>query len=178
MKGLPKFSKEYFERFSTNPVLIKPFDPRSLEVAAKYKKRLDILLKPFRLIACHRGSTYFGIAGKGEIEFGVYPKKEDWYKVLVAIINYYKAIGNLENEYARFNDNSEGFEVEIILMTGHIAVVDKKLNEYLKSNPVLLKEYEEVKRKWPFSKREYMVQKDKFLRTVVSQIPDNDGREM
>lgn len=172
MKGLPKFPKEYFERFSTNQVLVKPFDPRSLEVAEEYKKKLDEMLRPFGLTAFHRGSTYFGISGKGEIELGLYPKKEDWYKILVAIINYYRAIGNLENEYARFNDNSEGFEIEVILMTGHSAVVDQKLNEYLKSNPALLKEYEEVKRKWPFSKREYMVQKDKFLRGVVAQIPN------
>lgn len=170
MKGLPEFPKEYFERFSTKPVLIKPFDPKSLNVAAEYKKKLDEVLRPFGLEAFHRGSTYFDIAGKGEIEFGIYPKEKYWYTVLVAIINYYKAIGNLESEYARFNDNLYGFEVEVILMTGHNAIVDQKLNEYLKSSPALLKEYEEVKRKSAFSKREYMIQKDRFLRDVVSRI--------
>lgn len=172
MKDLPKFTKDYFERFSTKPVLIKPFDPRALVAAEEYKKGLDKILLPFGLQAFHRGSTYFCIAGKGEIEFGVYPNKEDWYKVLSAVINYYKGVGNLEKDYARFNDTFNGFEVEIILMTGHSAVVDQKLNEYLKSTPGLLKEYEEVKRKSAFSKRQYMVQKDKFLREVISQIPD------
>ena len=87
-----------------------------------------------------------------------------------------KAVGNLEGEYARFNDTFDGFEVEVILMSGYGAVVDKKLNEYLKSKPELLKDYEEVKKKFALSKREYMVQKDKFLREVIYQIPDNDGR--
>lgn len=178
MKGLPKFTKYYFERFSTKPVLIKPFDLRALVAAEEYKKRLDEILRPFGLQAFHRGSTYFGIAGKGEIEFGVYPKKADWYKVLSAVINYYKGIGNLEKDYARFNDTSNGFEVEVILLTGHSAAVDQKLNEFLKSKPGLLKEYEEVKRKSAFSKRQYMVQKDNFLREIIRRIPDGKAGKM
>jgi GrpB-like predicted nucleotidyltransferase (UPF0157 family) len=172
MNGLPEFSKGYFERFSTEPVTIKPFDPQSRVVARKYKDRLERLLEPYGLKAAHRGSTYFGICGKGEVELGIYPKNEDWYRVVVAMINYYKAIGNLDNEYARFNDSLNGFEIEVILMTGHSAIVDRKLNEYLNTRPNLLKEYETVKSKYAFSKREYMTEKDKFLRKVIAEIPE------
>ena len=58
-------------------------------------------------------------------------------------------------------------------MKGDEATVDKQLTKYLLTNPEILKRYEALKEKYSFSKREYQMQKDKFLRGVVSQIPDD-----
>jgi len=176
MKGLPAFSQEYFNRFNTGPVDIKPFDSKSIGVVDAYIKKLDILLRPFGLGLVHRGSTYFRIAGKGEIEFGIYPGEEKWPKVISALTSYYNGVvGKLEPNYARFNDTFEGFRVEVIVMKGREALVDLALTKYLISHPQLLKDYEAVKQKYSYSKREYYAQKDKFLRSVVERIPE-DGQ--
>ena len=175
MKGLPELGKEYFERFNTKPVDIKPFDPKSLGIAHKYKKRLDDLLRPFGQEAVLRGSTYFKISGKGEIEFGVYPSEENWQSVISALTDYYKGnLGKLETDYARFNDKFEGYDVEVTVMKGRSALVDKKLTLCLAQSPSLLKEYEGIKREYAYSKREYYIQKDKFFRKVIETIPEED----
>jgi len=173
MKGLPKFKKEYFARFSNKPVDIKPFDPHSTKVATKYLQTLNGLLEEFGLQAVHRGSTAFKISGKGDVEFGIYPSEENWFPVIGKLVNHYKGIGRLEEDYARFNDFVGQFEIEIILMKGHTALVDQKLTAYLKSHPEILKAYEKIKAKYSFSKQEYSIQKDKFLRDIVNQIPDD-----
>jgi len=171
MIGLPKFKKEYFQKFSTRPVTIKPYDPKSQPVAKKYIRKLTKLLNGLGAEITHRGSTAFKISGKGDIELGIYPIRKSWYQVLERLINHYKGVGCLEKNYARFNDRFEGFEIEVIVLRGREATVDKKLTKYLLSHPEILKRYEELKKKYSFSHREYQIQKDKFLRKLVRQIP-------
>ena len=117
-----------------------------------------------------RGSTAFGIAGKGEIEIGIYPREGDWREIINTLKSHFGQVDNLEENYARFNDKYKSFEIEIILLKGHDAVVDKKLTKYLKSSPKILKEYEKLKRKYSFSKREYMIQKNSFLKKIVHKL--------
>jgi len=171
MKGLPKFPKKYFEKFNTKPVKINSFDPRSKKIATDYLKKLEKLLKGLDFKILHRGSTAFGIAGKGDIEIGVYPTNRDWDKVLKRLESHFGEAGNLEENYARFNDQVDGCEVEVILLRGYEAVVDQKMTQFLKNNPKLLDEYETLKKQFSFSKREYQIQKDKFLRKVIRMIP-------
>jgi len=173
MIGLPKFKKEYFQKFSTKPVNIKPYDPKSKVVAGKYIGKLTKHLEGFDIEIIHRGSTAFKISGKGDVELGIYPTEESWYQVLEKLINHYQGVGCLEKNYARFNDELDEFEIEVIIMKGHEATVDKRLTKYLLVNPEILKEYEVLKEKYSFSRREYQIQKDKFLRGVVSQIADD-----
>ncbi|PIZ43238.1 hypothetical protein COY33_01875 [candidate division WWE3 bacterium CG_4_10_14_0_2_um_filter_42_7] len=173
MIGLPEFKKEYFEKFSTKQVLIKPYDPKSKVIAQEYVNKLKSLLEGFDFEIAHRGSTAFGISGKGDIEIGVYPAENCWYQLLEKLINHYKSVGCLENNYARFNDVYDNFEIEVILMKGHEAIVDKKIARYLKEHPPLLKKYEKLKVESSFSKRNYQIQKDLFFRKNAKQIPDN-----
>jgi GrpB-like predicted nucleotidyltransferase (UPF0157 family) len=173
MIGLPKFEKEYFQKFGTKRVAIKPYDPKSKIVAEKYIKKLTKLLEGFDVEIIHRGSTALKISGKGDVELGVYPTEGSWFQVLERLVNYYKGIGCFEKNYARFNDKLGGFEIEVIMMKGHEATVDKKLTKYLLANPEILKRYEKLKGKYSFSKREYQIQKDKFLRRMMSKIPDD-----
>jgi GrpB-like predicted nucleotidyltransferase (UPF0157 family) len=170
MKGWPDRLKEYFDKFSTNPVLIKPFDPRSREIAENYLEQLKTLLAGLNVELSHRGSTRFGIAGKGDIELGVFPSNEDWSRVLMRLESQYGQAGNVEENYARFNSEFAGYEVEIIVLMGYRAEIDRKLTEYLLQHPELLKEYEQLKSKYAFSRREYQIQKDKFFRRVVADL--------
>lgn len=173
MKQLPSFSEAYFNKFSTKPVVLKSYDPQSPIIAHEYITQLKKLLQQFpKVEIVHRGSTLFGILGKGDIEMGLYIPEDQWFDVLILLINYYKEIGNLEKDYARFNDEYKGYEIEVILFTGYNALVDKRVTEYMKNNTDLLKKYEYVKRKYAYSKREYQIQKDKFFRKVIEDIPD------
>ena len=112
MRGLPKFPQEYFSKFKDKKVVLVPFDPKAKSLAQQYIKILRSLLTDFDLEILHRGSTAMGIAGKGEIEIGVYPREEDWEKVIKILAGRYGKIENLETDYARFNDMYQGTEIE------------------------------------------------------------------
>jgi GrpB-like predicted nucleotidyltransferase (UPF0157 family) len=167
MKGLPDRPKEYFDKFSTNPVPIKPFDPRSREIAENCLEQLKTLLAGLKVELLHRGSTRFGIAGKGDVELGVYPSNEDWSRVLMRLESRYGQAGNVEENYVRFNSMLAGCDVEIIVLMGYRAEVDQKLTGYLLQHPELLKEYERLKSRCAFSRREYQIQKDRFFRRII-----------
>lgn len=167
MRGM---SDDYFDKFSDKPVKIVRFNPKSRIVAGKYIKKIRSLLKNFEIEILHRGSTAFGIVGKGEIEVGVYLLEKDWEEVVETLKTHFGKVDNLEDNYARFNDFFDGFEIEIILLKGSDAVVDKKLNEYLKNSPEILKVYENLKNKYSYSKKEYMIQKNKFLEEIVKNL--------
>jgi hypothetical protein len=59
-----------------------------------------------------------------------------------------------------------------MMFCGRGAYIDLKLTEYLLARPNLLKEYEEVKNKFSFSRIDYNREKNRFLRKVESGIPD------
>lgn len=170
MRGFTELPKGYFDKYSDKPVKIVKFNPKSSLVADKYIKKIKSLLKNFKVEILLRGSTAFGIAGKGEIEVGVYPTEEDWGEVIKTLKTYFGKVDNLEENYARFNDFYDGFEIEVILLKGHDAIIDKKLTEYLKSSPKVLKQYEGLKYKYSYSKREYMIQKNSFLEEIVKRL--------
>ena len=172
MKGLPEFNKEYFTRFSEKPVKIIPFNTKTKEKAHKYKRFLEDLLYKWNVNIKVHGSTELEIAGKGEIEIAIYPSSKDWFDILVFLINHYKMVGNLRKDYARFNDSFENEEIEVIVTKGKSAKVNRKLQNYLKSNAELLSDYEKLKYNFAYSKREYYIQKDKFFRKIIEQIPE------
>lgn len=171
MRNLAQTPISYFDKFKDKPVHIKPIDPSLVIISQDYRKKLKKILSDFNPEIVHRGSTAFGIAGKNEIELGVYPKQKDWQKIINLLTDHYGKVNNLEKNYARFNDIYNGIEIEIILMKGYEATLDKKLFSYLVSHPVLLNKYEKLKYKYCYSKKDYMIQKDKFFRNVIKNIP-------
>lgn len=170
MRGFTKLPKGYFDKYSDKPVKIVKFNPKSRVVAENYIKKIELLLKDFKVELLLRGSTAYGIDGKGEIEIGVYPKEEDWGEVIKTLTAHFGKVDNLEENYARFNDIFDGSEIEVILLKGHDAQVDKKLTNYLICSPEVLREYEKLKYKYAYSKREYMLQKNEFLEGIVKKL--------
>lgn len=173
MKQLPKFPENYWLKFSNDPVDIKTFDPKSTQIAKDYIHQLQILLKDLSIEHIyHRGSTYLGVAGKGDIEIGITPKANHWFQSIVTLANHYQAIGNLDQDYCRFNDHFQKSDIEIILLKGYSAEVDRKLHKFLLEHPQLLIEYSNIKGKYSFSKRQYYINKDRFFRKVIKMIPE------
>lgn len=84
--------RDYYNRFADKPVAIKPFDPASKQQALQYLARLDALLAPFVVAAELHGSVELEIAGKGEWEFALWLTDQQWYPVLVTLINHFGSI--------------------------------------------------------------------------------------
>lgn len=171
MKPLTKFDDNYFLKYKEKPVNLYPYSSKQLRIARLYIKKIKRLLKRYDCEFHIRGSTYFKIMGKGEVEIGIYPKS-DWNICIDILTQEFSAPENLEKNYARFNDKYENKEVEIIVLDSYEAEVDMKLHKYLKSSPKLLKEYIQIKKDYCFSKREYQRHKNIFLEKVIKQIPD------
>ena len=145
MKTLPDPPDGYYDKFKTKPVTVKPFDPASRQIAAAYVQKLRLLLRQWSMEIALRGSTAWGIAGKGDIEIAVFPTADDWLNVIEALTTHYGPPGSLEPNYARFNDIADGFDIEIVLLRGYEAVLDRRLHAYLSEHPELLVEYEQVR---------------------------------
>jgi GrpB-like predicted nucleotidyltransferase (UPF0157 family) len=167
---IKRFPPKYFLKYSQKPVEIKPFSRKQEDIARKFYKRVGELLEDFDLKIMIRGSTAFKIAGKGDVEIGIYPNKPDWKSVIDLLKNEFGDPGNVEEDYVRFNDVCEDVEVEVIMLKGEDAKLDVMLHKYLIKNPKLLKEYERIKKKYAFSKREYQIQKNVFLSGVMEKI--------
>jgi len=170
MKGLNKFPEEYFLKYKTNSVKLRPYDPKQEQVGKIYMEKIKAELKEFQVKLMVRGSTAFKILGKGEVEVGVYPQAKDWDRVTEKLKVVFGEPENVEDNYARFNDRYEDVEIEIILLTGHEADVDIKLHAFMINHPDTLKKYEAMKKKYSFSKREYQRQKSHFLSEIIENI--------
>jgi len=160
------FPPEYFLKYKEKPVKIKPFSLKQEKIASVYLKKVGKLLKSYGLNIVVRGSTAFKISGKGDVEIGVYPKELDWNSVIKELKKEFGNPRNVEEDYVRFNDLHDNTEVEIILQKGEEARQDIKLHKYLLDHTDLLKEYEKIKRKYAYSKREYQIQKNNFLSKI------------
>lgn len=172
MKGLNKFPDEYFLKYKAKPVKLKPYNPKQGKIAQICLNKIKEVLEGCNFKLKARGSTLFKILGKGEVEVGVYPKDGDWNSVIEKFKAKFGEPENVENDYVRFNDVYGKTEIEIILLKGREAYVDIKLHDYMVNHPDLLKEYEEVKKKYCFSKIEYQRQKHYFLSRVIEKIPE------
>ena len=173
MHGLTKFDDSYFEKYRTTPVKIRPFSPKQTKVGHQVLVNLKQQLIDFEIDYAIRGSTAFEISGKGEVEVGVYPKPQDWQKVLAKLVEYYGPLEQSEADYARVNSEIDDTEIEIVIFKEHEAEVDKKLHRFMIDHPDLLKKYEQLKKDNCYSKRQYMIAKNNFLSDVVSSIPED-----
>ena len=173
MRPLEKFDDKYFKKYKTKLVKIKPYNPKQKQIANKEIEKLRKLLDDKRVNIIIRGSTAFEILGKGDVEVGVYPKANSWDTTPMKLRGVCGEPDNLEKDYARFNLEHQGCEIEIIVLKGYEAKLDRALTQYLQQNPDLLEEYVGLKKKYKYSKREYQIQKNNFFIKVSRLIPNN-----
>ncbi len=162
-----RYPESYFEKISNDPIELRPFDPESKRSALAYGERLDVLLSPFFLHAELFGSTALEIAGKGEWEFGIFLGDEQWYPVLVLLINHFGSIHFLSDDFALFMDVCGGTEIEIIPMRAEAAARNLALNKYWRENPQMVAAYQSGKIAHAYSRREYYRWKNRFISDIV-----------
>lgn len=159
--------KEHFDKFSERPVEIKPFDPESKRQSAHYLATLNDILAPFGVVAELFGSVELEIAGKGEWEFAVYLTDQQWYPVLIKLINHYRSIYTLMDDFALFADRYNGTEIEVIPMRGETAQRNQAIMDFWRHQPTALKEYEQGKYQHVSSKREYLWWKHNLIADIL-----------
>jgi hypothetical protein len=162
--------KDSIDRLPEEPVALKPFDPESKRRALAYGEELDRLLAPYGASAELFGSVELEIATKGEWEFAIYLTDEQWYPVLVCLINYFDSIFTLIEDFAVFNDLAGGYDVEIIPMRGDAALRNQAIMKYWRSDPAALRAYEQGKLEHAYSKREYYRWKDEHIARIVEKL--------
>lgn len=174
MRGLPKtkFTKEYFEQFRTTPLKLSPFDPNAKKIANRYIEEIQNLLFETKCTVRLRGSTAFEILGKGDIDIAVYSSEKE-YSLIKKIITreFVKPVAE-GIDFTAYEFAEDAYKIEISLMKGIEARVDEKLTDFMLNNRHYIKEYEKLKKKYCFSKREYLIQRNMFFSKVVKLIPD------
>jgi hypothetical protein len=128
------------------------------------------MLAPFEASAELFGSTDLEINGKGEWEFAIYLSDEQWYPVLVQLINHYQKIYTLLDDFAVFNDTWAGTIIEVIPMRGKAARRNQAIMDFWRNNPTALKEYEQTKYQYAYSKREYYWWKENFIADILESL--------
>lgn len=163
-------SEELINQQPNEPIDIRPFDPINKQRSEIYRERLNQLLEPIGAFAELSGSLELEIASKGEWDIAIYLTDEQWFPVLVCLINHFHSIHFLEEDFAVFTDKSEGTDVEVFPMRGDASRRNQSIMDYWRANPAALKEFEQGKLKHAYSRREYYRWKDEFIARIVETI--------
>ena len=163
---------EDYAQFSTRPVPIRPFDPDSRRAALAYGARLNETLLPTGVAAELHGSLALGLAGKGEWEFALYPSPDRWYPTLTLLVNHFRSVYFMSEEFVNFNDLCDGHHVEVIAMRGDTAARNRAIMRYWREYPAAAATYEAEKYRHAHSKRDYYRWKDNFIADILETLPD------
>jgi hypothetical protein len=159
-----------FEKLPNDPVAMMSFNPESKRAARAYGDKLDALLSPFSVHAELFGSTDLEIDGKGEWEFGIWLDDQQWYFVLIMLINHFGSIYTLSDDFALFEDVYEGTNVEVIPMRGDASARNQAIMKYWRTNPEAVTAYKRGKIEHAYSKREYYRWKNQHISDIVETL--------
>ena len=162
--------REYYDRFADKAVAIKPFDPDSKQQALQYLVRLNALLEPLGVAAELFGSVELEIAGKGEWEFAIWLTDQQWYPVLIRLINHFGSIYALSDDFVLFEASDNGRAIEVIPMRGETTARNQAVMNFWRSNLVALKAYEQGKYQHAHSKRDYYWWKDNLIADILESV--------
>lgn len=163
-------SKESIDRLPNDPIDLKPFNLIGKQQAGIYLEWLNQLLTPFGAVCELSGSLELEIASKGEWDIAVYLTDEQWFPVLVCLINYFHSVHFLEDDFAVFTDKAEGTDIEIFPMRGDAAKRNRAIMDFWRNNPAKLRDYEQGKLAHSYSKREYYRWKDEYIARIVEML--------
>ncbi len=161
---------EEYEKFSTRPVPIRPFDPDSKRAALAYGARLNERLESIGVAAELHGSLALELAGKGEWEFALYPSPDQWYPTLTLLVNYLPAVYMMSEELVNCNDVCDGHNVEVIAMRGNAAECNRAIMRYWREHPDARADYEAQKYRHCHSRRDYYRWKDGFIADILESL--------
>ncbi len=153
-------------------VVIKPYDPKSLEIFEKVKIRALFTLDGMCDVL-HRGASYLGISGQDEIDVyvPVLPKEFDQ-----TVFKMIEAFGQPRSLYplvrARFPIEGYGKHIDVFVINKEDAGwVDSEIfTSYLLKHPKTLEAYRKLKEDGNgLSTRKYYTRKTEFINDVIEK---------
>lgn len=152
------------------PMGLRPFEPQSKALALAYGEQLSRHLAPLGLTAQLFGSTQLEIAGKGEWEFLIGATDDQWFPLLISLINRFKKIYALRDDFAVFGDMSAGYEIEVIPLRGDALQRNLAVMAYWESDPRRKAAYEAGKWQHAHSRRSYYRWKSDYIAEIVESL--------
>lgn len=159
-----------FERLPLTPVTIRPFDPPSKQAALVYGTWLTERLAATGVTAELFGSVELEIAGKGEWEFALYPTDDQWYPTLILLVNLFKSVYTMDDEFVLFNDRQDEHPIEIIVMRGGTAQCNQAIMRYWREQPAARAAYAVEKERHCQTKRDYYRWKDTYIADILESL--------
>lgn len=153
-------------------LVVKPFDPRSREVAEKIIGQIQEALPDLPLYFC--GSAALGIAGQNDIDIlalSTPPEFERYFSTPEKLFGRPSRIGTSpKNKSVKWEFLRDTFEVELYMtLKGSPAAEEQiKIFELLSQNKELRDEYEHSKLPYgPIDVKEYMRKKYSFFNKIL-----------
>lgn len=167
---LTKDQQNYLEKISSDKtVRIIPYDPQVIDIVASIKEqikdvRIDLEVK-------FMGASALGISGQGDIDLYVFCQDDQYDKYLPQLENLFgPRLTNRKTIDWEFDRG--GHKVELSLTDPSTTTMKDqiKIFEILKDNPVLLGEYEMLKKSCDGNSfREYMAKKYEFYNKILAK---------
>jgi hypothetical protein len=99
-----------------------------------------------------------------------FPDRRAMYPSLTVLINHFKSIYYLSDDFVVFASSDGGDKVEVIAMRGEVAVWNQAIMRYWCEHPDARAMYEQEKWQHAHSKRAYYRWKDDFITRILEGI--------
>ncbi len=89
---------------------------------------------------------------------------------LIALINHYRGVYTMSDEFVLFNDECDGHSIEVIVMRGGTAERNRAIMRYWHEHPDARASYEAEKYRHCHAKREYYRWKEHFIADILEAL--------
>lgn len=154
-------------------VTVKPFDPKIHQIAEGIISKIHSVLP--QLEVKHMGASALGISGQNDIDMYILSSPSDFDKYIPLLIPIFGEPKSRKYDSVAWDFEEENYPVELYLTDPNSEPMQRqiKIFETLRFNPVLRKEYEELKQELNGqSFREYQRKKYEFYNKVIETTQD------
>jgi len=165
---LTKEEKDYLEKIPADKkVVIYPYDSKTIKIADEFIQKIKSIDSKLKVV--HLGASSLKISGQGDIDLSVLCPKNQFSIIKEKLSKVFGQ--NIEgNSIIEWNFEKDGHEISIYLAdpTNSSTSRQLKIQEILKNNHNLLKEYQQLKEKSaPLGYREYQRKKYEFYNKIL-----------
>ena len=149
-------------------VQIFPFDPKVTQAAEEIINQVHTFFPDLKIV--HMGASGLKISGQNDIDLYILSPWREFDKYLHGLIKIFGTPKFKRRGSVAWDFNRNGFPVELYLTDPTSEPMKRQIRVYetLKSNPEILKEYEELKHEMNGkSFREYQKQKYEFYHKIL-----------
>ena len=153
-------------------VVFKPYSSRIQEIAHKIIAKINSAVPELQIAWI--GASALGISGQDDIDLNILSTQSEYHHYLPKLKQMFDIPVKENSALVKWEFNRDGYDVELYLTDRDSEGLKEqvKIFEMLRDNPLLLREYEQMKQaasSLPF--REYMRRKYEFFNKVLCALP-------